>query len=207
VNSEGVPAGLVSVIRNSNAQDNPSAEGDISDGHAGGAFQLLEAKLELSKSSVSDEPEHIREVVRLLIHLVQGQRSELQARIAHNLAITVQPLIGHLQSLDLTEAQRRLVETLDFNIKHIASYFGTTVSDNDARLSPREIQICQMIRSGQNSREIAQRLGVTYQTVIVHRKNIRKKLGLNRNKGNLASYIRERMRADYGGGLTRSKYV
>ena len=50
-----------------------------------------------------------------------------------------------------------------------------------------------MIRAGKDSREIARALGLAYQTIIVHRKNIRKKLGLKKNKQNLASYIMKNM--------------
>lgn len=193
VDSRGKPTGFASIIRDLTEID---ASSDISgrlDGPVEGPFEQLQGKSTASQDLAEFNPAKIQDAVRLLICSVQSQKSVLQERIANNLEITVQPLIEHLKALDLTEAQRQVLETLDFNVRHIASYFGATVAKNQSRLSAREIQICQMIRSGHNSREIAGHLGVTYQTVIAHRKNIRRKLGLKRNKRNLASHIKEAM--------------
>lgn len=193
VDSCGEPTGFASIIRDLTEID---AQSDISgrlDGPVEDPFEQLQGKSTASQNLAQFKPPRIQEALRLLICSVQNQKSGLQERIANNMEITVQPLIEHLKSLDLTEAQRLVVETLDFNVRHIASYFGATLAKNESRLSAREIQICQMIRSGYNSREIAGCLGVTYQTVIAHRKNIRRKLGLKRNKRNLATHIKEVM--------------
>jgi len=193
VNTEGAPAGLALVIRVLTSKDHPAATASRPYGLIGDPFEVLENRLAASRDSINSDAAVGNEAVRVLIDLVQDRKSDLQERISHNLEITVRPLIAHLKSLDLTEAQRQLVDALDFSVKHIASYFGAAVFDNEAKLSSREIQICQMIRWGQNSREIARSLGVAYQTVIAHRKNIRKKLGLKGNKGNLAGYMKEIM--------------
>jgi DNA-binding NarL/FixJ family response regulator len=48
------------------------------------------------------------------------------------------------------------------------------------KLTPRERQICECIRDGCNSREIAQALKLSLKTVEVHRHNILKKLKIKR---------------------------
>ena len=193
VDSRGEPTGFASIIRDLTEIDAPSDMAGRPNGLTACLFDQLQGKSTASQDLAEFRPNAIKEAVRLLIRSVQNQKSVLQERISNNLETTVRPLIDHLKSLDLTDAQRQVLETLDFNVKHIASYFGATVLGNESRLSAREIQICQMIRSGHNSREIAGSLGVTYQTVIAHRKNIRRKLGLKRSKRNLASHIKEVM--------------
>ena len=62
-----------------------------------------------------------------------------------------------------------------------------------ASLSPVEIQICTMIRSGLATKEIAALRHISPITVHRHREHIRKKLGLTNRKVNLASYLNSMM--------------
>ena len=57
------------------------------------------------------------------------------------------------------------------------------------RLSPREVEICELIRRGYDSKQIADLRNSSVQTVLKQRKAIRKKLGLDRKKINLATYL------------------
>lgn len=45
-------------------------------------------------------------------------------------------------------------------------------------LSPREIEVTQLIADGMTDREIGEKLEISHKTVSTHRKNILKKLGL-----------------------------
>ena len=131
--------------------------------------------------------------MKVLISEFQDQKGDLENRIVSNFSLTVEPILEHLKALDIPEPQRHLLETLEFSIKNITSYFGINIGRQGANLSPREIQICQMIREGKDSREIAKTMAVSYQTVIVHRKNIRRKLGIKKVKQNLATYLQQNM--------------
>ena len=51
------------------------------------------------------------------------------------------------------------------------------------RLTPRETQILQMISSAKSNKEIADELYISDQTVMVHRKNIMRKLNLSNTAG------------------------
>ncbi|MEQ8204002.1 MAG: helix-turn-helix transcriptional regulator, partial [Smithellaceae bacterium] len=56
-------------------------------------------------------------------------------------------------------------------------------------LTPREIQIVSLIKDGKTTKEIARALGIGEGSIDTHRKNIRKKMGLNR-ACNLQSHLR-----------------
>ena len=139
--------------------------------------------------------ESMNYAMRLLIKRIRDQKRDLNERVAQNFILTIQPILDQLKTGDLPEPYYRLIETLDFSVRHITSFFGVKLADNKARLSPREMEICQMIRADKDSRDIAKALGVTYHTVIVHRKNIRKKLGLNQRRQNLANFIKRHFEA------------
>lgn len=135
----------------------------------------------------------VNEATGLLTARMREQTQDYQNRIIHDFNLTVRPLMDHLKSLHPAGPETHLLEAMDFNMRHIASQFGVNLAERQVRLSRREAEICSMIRAGQDSRQIAGALGVAYQTIIVHRKNIRKKLGLKRNKQNLATFILDNM--------------
>jgi DNA-binding CsgD family transcriptional regulator len=137
--------------------------------------------------------EKSREALRILMHHTNEQRLDMERRIAENYLLTVLPLIEHLKSMNLPESQAYLLETLEFNLRHINSVFRIKVPSAKKPLSQREIQICQMIRAGQSSGQIAQALGLKLQTVMVHRKHIRRKLGLRNGSVRLSVFLQRNL--------------
>jgi DNA-binding CsgD family transcriptional regulator len=59
-----------------------------------------------------------------------------------------------------------------------------------ARLTPREQEICDMIRDGLSSKEISEVLNLSILTVHKHREQIRDKLGLTNQNINLSTFLR-----------------
>ena len=63
---------------------------------------------------------------------------------------------------------------------------------NRAKLTPRELDVCELIQKGMSSKEIAEELTLSPQTVHKHRRTIRKKLQLDNKGVNLAAFLRAR---------------
>lgn len=86
-----------------------------------------------------------------------------------------------LNVISSTLAQERIIERL-------AEIFGTdsgggTVSENCKELSIREIDVLQLIVKGITNKEIADKLNISLNTVLTHRKNITSKLGIKTVSG------------------------
>jgi PAS domain S-box-containing protein len=58
-------------------------------------------------------------------------------------------------------------------------------------LSPREIEMCNMIKQGLSGKEIANILNISFDTVRTHRNKIRKKLGITNKDVNLTIFLKE----------------
>jgi DNA-binding CsgD family transcriptional regulator len=87
------------------------------------------------------------------------------------------------------------VELLRDNLMEISSPFINQLTDKYHALTPTEIGICNMIRTGLRSKEIAQTRGVSTATVSRHRERIRRKLGLTNADVNLTTYLQTTMAA------------
>lgn len=60
----------------------------------------------------------------------------------------------------------------------------------DLRLSKKEIEICQMIKEGMTTSEIARGLNVSINTINSHRNNVRRKVNINNEKINLTTFLK-----------------
>jgi DNA-binding CsgD family transcriptional regulator len=78
---------------------------------------------------------------------------------------------------------------LEKNLENLTSSFGKKVTDKKFKLTPKEIELCNMIRSDFTNKDIAGHLNLSVQTVEKHRKNIRHKLGITSKKVNLSTYL------------------
>jgi len=70
---------------------------------------------------------------------------------------------------------------------------GEGVSCDGIKLSPREVEIIQLVSEGMSNKEIAERLFLSVHTVTTHRKNIMSKLGINNTAGLVMFAIRQNL--------------
>ncbi len=151
------------------------------------------SQLEQSRSELkiySESLEKTNEALRIIIEGVEEQKKEIETKITQNLNLTVKPVLEQLKSQQLPDTAAFLLQSLEFSLTNVFSSFGFNIVKDAHLLTPKEMRICEMIRSGLSSKQIAKVLNISPQTVLVHRKNIRKKLSLSRSRSNLASFLK-----------------
>jgi DNA-binding CsgD family transcriptional regulator len=87
------------------------------------------------------------------------------------------------------EEKKKYISLLERSIQKFLSSFGRKISGRNLRLSQRELEISNMIKSGFSTKEIAKILNVSVFTVQGHRSSIRKKLKIINEKANLATFL------------------
>jgi DNA-binding NarL/FixJ family response regulator len=115
-------------------------------------------------------------------------RHELSANLEHLLRPLIERLkdgSGQLSEDDIDRVRVGLQRVLGEEIEDFQS--------NMAKLTPRELDVCQLIRGGHSTKEIAAELNLSDQTIQKHRQAIRKKLQIDRRGLSLASFLRTRM--------------
>jgi len=88
-------------------------------------------------------------------------------------------ILKNAMDLDLVSAIKKVAEgqmVLDPQINRA----GTLKGERDTGLTPRELEILQYIVAGKSNKEIATELGLSVNTVSVHRANIMDALGIHK---------------------------
>ncbi len=198
--SEGNPVAVIATLRD--VTDLKRTEAALRASHE--ALEAYSATLETNVTERTRELEHSRselkkyseslektnQALKMIIEGVEEQKKAIERKITQNLNLTVKPIVDQLQSTHLPDTASFLVKSLEFNLANVFSSFGFNLAEIGHLLTPREIRICEMIRSGLSSKQIAKVMNISPQTVLVHRKNIRKKLALNKSRSNLASFLK-----------------
>ena len=86
--------------------------------------------------------------------------------------------------------QQNFINIIRTNLKEVISPFSRKLSSGYVNLTTAEIQVSDLIKNGYRNKEIAELLHISSETVSVHRKHIRKKLGIRCTKTNLRSYLK-----------------
>ena len=127
--------------------------------------------------------------IRELIAQVEREKRQVEADVTANIDRVILPIIGLLEE-KFPRSSRHQLDLIRSCLSDIAGSFVTTIEQLHAKLSPREIQVCHMIRSGFSTKDISRILNTSVQTVFSQRKQIRRKLHLNGGDANLAAYLK-----------------
>ena len=149
------------------------------------ALRERENELEIKASSL----EEVNTALKVLLKRREEDRKELEEKVVLNVREFVVPYVERLKKSRLDERQEAYVEILESNLNNIISPFLHRMSVMHLHLTPTEIQVANLIRHGKRTKEIAEVLNLSIETINSHRKNIRKKIGIKKKKANLRSRL------------------
>ncbi|MFC1833467.1 LuxR C-terminal-related transcriptional regulator [Thermodesulfobacteriota bacterium] len=144
-----------------------------------------EAELRLQKGNL----ETVNIALQVLLARREEERQEFRERILANVRQHVYPQIEELKRTRLSSRQIELVGMIEAGLNDIASPFVQRLSSKYLNLTNREIQVAGLIIEGKATKEIADILNVSTNTVSFHRKSIRRKSGLRRKGVSLRAYL------------------
>ncbi len=146
--------------------------------------------LDITARKEAEKALHMKNVaLREVLGQFESERLDIGRAIKSNLDKTVVPLLASLRNR-LDESDSLLLRQVERNLANLVSPFIRDLETQFASLSPRELEICSMIRNGSVSKEIAAQLRISAETVHKFRHLIRKKLGITNKDVNLASFLR-----------------
>ena len=147
------------------------------------AQKLAATELRNQKAALEQKNIALREILAQ----IETERMETRKRVTANMEKFVTPILKKMR-LGASPRDRKYLDMLELRLKDIMSPFGLRISGRHS-LSARETEICNLIRSGLASKEMAQMLSVSPRTVDTFRNRIRKKLGISSKDVNLYAHL------------------
>jgi len=151
-----------------------------------------EAALRLREKELKREQRELDEVnaaLRVLLKHREEDKVKMGDDIVSNIKISILPFLKKLETSGLDVRQKEMLSIVRSMLKDITSPFIRTMTSGQVGFTPSELKVASLIREGKTSKDIAELLNVSFNTIITHRSNIRKKTGLSNQKKNLRSYL------------------
>lgn len=151
--------------------------------------QVAKSMVELSQ--LKEESGELNTALNVMIKLQKTESSEAKNLLILELKQEVIPFLQRLKNSSHDPKHISLLNMLDANLQRLISSYGSATSLTSAykNLTPKEILVASMVRDGASTKAIATTLSLSPETISIHRKNIRKKLGLDSKADNLRSHL------------------
>ncbi|HBL24349.1 MAG TPA: hypothetical protein DDZ40_09560 [Deltaproteobacteria bacterium] len=131
--------------------------------------------------------EEVNAALRVLLKQREEDREDLEQQFVSNIREMILPYILKAKKGQPDPAHKTYLEIAVTNLNEIISPFLNTM--RQLNFTPREIEVASLVKDGRTTKEIAELMGVAPSAIDSHRNNIRIKVGLNKKKINLRSYL------------------
>lgn len=152
-------------------------ESELKNNHA----RLIESQIALENKNTT---------LSELVEHVEREKEGLAIQIRTSLDRVIGPVLARLEA-QFDDAQIEQLAIIRSAINDMTSPFIGRLEQGNASLSPREVEICNLIKNGYSSKDVAHTLSTSESTVKTQRKVIRRKLGLIKSKDNLATFLKQ----------------
>ena len=119
---------------------------------------------------------------------IEEEKAEIYEAVRANVEKILMPTLRALAS-EIPAQQKGYVKLLQDQLNELTSPFVNRMSKSFSNLTPAEIEICDMIRNGMSTKEIAGLRHVAPATVSKQRERIRRKLDISRTDANLTTHL------------------
>lgn len=147
---------------------------------------LMSSKTELQELEVALRRKD--EALKEFLWQLRDRRQQVAFDIQSNVNKLVKPLLRRVEG-KLDDVDRPLMQMVTRCLDDLTSPFVGVMDVRFSSLTPRELEICNMIKNGLRSKEIAATLNISIQTVQTQRKLIRRKLGIANKRVNLVTFL------------------
>jgi DNA-binding NarL/FixJ family response regulator len=149
--------------------------------------QLKAKKTELHRQT--EELNELNSALKVLLNKREQDKDALEEKVLSNIKSVIRPYLEKLRQGRLNGQQITYLDILESNLNDIVSSFTRKLSSKYLGLSPMEIQVANLVKEGKQTKEIADMLNLSSNTIISHRYKIRSKLGLKNRKINLRTFL------------------
>ena len=137
----------------------------------------------------TDKLNELNTALRVLLKQREDDKNDLEEKVTSNVKELLLPYIEGMKNRKIDPKSKVSLSILETNLQNIISPFTQRLSSKYLGLTPREVQVADLIRQGKSTKEIARFIGVSASAISIYRYHIREKLGLIEQKINLKTYL------------------
>ena len=155
-------------------------------------LKLTEEALKQSKLAMEEQKRELEEAniaLKVLLKQRENDKAELERKVLGNIKTLVLPYVEKLKRAPLRVRDKTTVDIIEAHLNDIISPLMQRLANINILLTPQELQVATLVKDGRSSKEIAEILSISETTVHFHRKNLRRKFGINSSATNLRSYL------------------
>ncbi|GEM_PF-1889031 len=154
--------------------------------------QAMKTQVETTMTQIDNlnmEIQGYNHALKVLLKNAKEDQKTVEENIVANVREMVAPFLEKMKHTRLSETQKSLLDVIENNLNDIISPFISRLKAELRDFTPMEIQVANLVREGKTNIEIGDILAISEYTAMFHRKNIRKKLGLQHQSINLRTYL------------------
>lgn len=125
----------------------------------------------------------------ILLRRREEDRTHFESSVISNISTLVNPYIEKLKNTPLDAVQTNHLHVIETNLEQVISPFVRDIGSRVLDLTPMELRVANLVKEGKSNIEIAAKLSVSKNTILTHRFNLRRKLGIKNKKINLRAYL------------------
>jgi DNA-binding CsgD family transcriptional regulator len=149
-----------------------------------------EAAMKRKSRELKHHTDRLRELnaaLKVLLKQREDDKKDMEERFVLNMQNLVLPFVEQMKKGHLGAGQRAYLDIIEIHLHNIATPLLKNI--RQFHLTPKEIKVAVLVKEDKSTKEIAEILGIATGSIDIHRKNIRKKLGLSNRKANLQSHL------------------
>lgn len=126
--------------------------------------------------------------MRVVLSHIEDEKKRIYENMQLHIDKVIMPILNVLAHA-IPNDKRQYMEILRNNLEEITFPYTSRILNQLRALTPVEINICNMIRNGLRTKEIANLRGLSTATISRHREHIRRKLNITNKQVNLTTYL------------------
>ena len=169
----------------------PAIERELKEAAGRNKRREAEKALSISILELKKQEEILKDkniALKEILSQIETEKEDIKTHATANIEKLLLPVLRSLKRKVNPDGKHQ-IELLEKNLTNMTMGFTKTLRHRISRLSPRQLELCNMIKSGMKNKEIADVMGISLRTVETHRNAIRKKLGISRDNTNLTTFL------------------
>lgn len=180
------------VLKNSLSRLGPSVLRVLREVEKHNELRIAHETLKQNEQALALKSRNLEEAnttLKVLLKQRTDDKAAMEEQVLANVRRLILPQIKNLKDSNLCSSQLAQVRAIEEKLEEIVSPFLRHLTSSFADLTPREIQVANLVKEGKTTREMTDILAISATAVDFHRKNLRSKFGLKNKRTNLRAYL------------------